>query len=116
MCVCVCPEQQDVTLFGLRRVCVCVFLLHTEDQNTDSSTKVRTRWRLSPLQACGRGQMGVSGVTHLPPALVSLAASGLGTFGLTQVFFMTGHQLPVPATPARLLHHLRGQGGGGECV
>lgn len=60
--------------------------------------------------------MGVSGVTHLPPALVSLAASGLGTFGLTQVFFMTGHQLPVPATPARLLHHLRGQGGGGECV
>lgn len=42
----------------------------------------------------------------LPSALVSLAASGFGTFGVTQVFFMTRHQLPVFTTPALLLHLL----------
>lgn len=42
----------------------------------------------------------------LPPALVSLAAPGLGTLGVTQVFFMARHQLPVLPTPALLLHHL----------
>lgn len=42
----------------------------------------------------------------LPPALVSLAASGLGTFGVTQVLLMTRHQLPVFTAPALLLHLL----------
>lgn len=47
----------------------------------------------------------VTGAT-LPPTLVSLAAPGFWTFGVTQVFLMTGHQLPVFATPALLLHLL----------
>lgn len=42
----------------------------------------------------------------LPPALVSLAASGFWTFGVTQVFLMTRHQPPVFPTPALLLHLL----------
>lgn len=47
----------------------------------------------------------VTGAT-LPPALVSLTASGFWTLGVTQVFFMTRHQLPVFTTPALLLHLL----------
>lgn len=40
----------------------------------------------------------------LSPALVSLATSGFWTFGVTQVFFMARHELPVFTTPALLLH------------
>lgn len=47
----------------------------------------------------------VAGAT-LPPALVSLAASGLWTFRVTQILFVTRHQLPVFTTPALLLHLL----------
>lgn len=44
--------------------------------------------------------------TDLPPALVSLAASGFWTLGVTQTFLMTRHQLPVFTTSALLFHHL----------
>lgn len=42
----------------------------------------------------------------LPPALVFLAASCFGTFGVTEILFMTRHQLLVFTTPAGPLHLL----------
>lgn len=54
--------------------------------------------------------------THLPPALVSLAASGFRTLGVTQVFFMARHQLLVFTTPALLLHLLADRWRDSVCV
>lgn len=47
----------------------------------------------------------VTGAT-LPPTLVSAAAPCFGAFGVTEIFFMTWHQLPVFTTTTRLLHLL----------
>lgn len=90
--------------------------LHQLPVSAHSLEHARGRARLLAATRGGWGGEDFVSSAHLPPALVSPTASGLGTFGLTQVFFVTGHQLPVFATPARLLHHLRGQGGRGVSV
>lgn len=54
--------------------------------------------------------------TDLPPALVFLTTAGLLTLGVTQVVFVTRHQLPVSTTPALLLHLLSHTQYTGLCV
>lgn len=54
--------------------------------------------------------------TDLPPALVFLTTAGLLALGVTQVVFVTRHQLPVSTTPALLLHLLSHTQCTGLCV
>ena len=50
--------------------------------------------------------LSVRGGMNLSSALVPLAASGVGTLGVTEVLLMTGHHAAVAAAAARPLHLL----------